>query len=213
MRLTKYEHACFTVEKNGKMLIVDPGIFTTDLIINDHVSAIVITHEHPDHFDPKLIDEIASKNPELIIFAHETITNQLNNKHSHKAVSTNTQVDHDEFNLKFFGGEHAIIHPDIPRIANLGVMINDAIYYPGDSFVEPNVPVKVLALPVGAPWLKASEMLDFLLKIKPQIVFPTHDAVLSDLGKSLPDRYVPMFADKVGGTYNKLTEPLEITES
>ena len=25
MKLTKYEHACFTVEKDGKLLVVDPG--------------------------------------------------------------------------------------------------------------------------------------------------------------------------------------------
>jgi hypothetical protein len=89
-------------------------------------------------------------------------------------------------------------------------MINDAVYYPGDSFTKPDKPIQVLALPVGAPWLKASEMLDFLMAVKPTVAFPTHDAVLSEIGKSMPDRYVPLFAEKIGTTYNKLIEPLRI---
>ena len=46
MKLTKYEHACFIVEKDGVSIVVDPGSLTTDFSTADHVAAIIVTHEH-----------------------------------------------------------------------------------------------------------------------------------------------------------------------
>ena len=120
------------------------------------------------------------------------------------------KVDIGPFRLRFFGGKHALIHVSLPLIDNLGVLINDTVYYPGDSFTLPNTPVDVLALPVGAPWLKLSETMDFLAAIKPLLAFPTHDAVLSDIGKALPDNLLPAIAEKVGAEYKRI-DGLSIT--
>lgn len=196
MELMKYEHACFTLEKDSQLLVVDPGNFTTDFISPSNVVAIVITHEHGDHFDHEQIAAIAAENPNVVIVGHPSITDKI------EVFQTISVLPGDElttgpFSLRFFGGEHAVIHPDIPTIANLGILVNDLLYYPGDSFVRPDVPVDTLALPVGAPWLKLSEAVDFVRDIKPQFVFPTHDAVLSDIGKGLADRLVPQLVPSI----------------
>ena len=65
-----------------------------------------------------------------------------------------------------------------------------------------------LALPVGEPWLKINDSIDFLRDINPRLVFPTHDAVLSDIGKNLPDRIIPGLVPDV--TYQRLTTPIEL---
>jgi L-ascorbate metabolism protein UlaG (beta-lactamase superfamily) len=39
--------------------------------------------------------------------------------------------------------------------------------------------VEVLALPDGAPWLKISEAIDYMLAVKPKVAIPVHDAVLA----------------------------------
>ncbi|WP_343861781.1 MBL fold metallo-hydrolase, partial [Frigoribacterium faeni] len=52
MRLTKLEHACLIIEKDGRRLVVDPGSFTSPLMDLQDVDAIVITHEHADHWTP-----------------------------------------------------------------------------------------------------------------------------------------------------------------
>jgi len=212
MILTKYEHACFTVEKDGKLLVVDPGVWTTDLPALESVVAIVVTHEHPDHFDVNALGAIIGHNPDARIYAHENITRQFGDTLPATAVVAGEGIEAGPFKLEFYGGEHAVIHPDMPVVANLGVMVNGKIYYPGDSFTLPERPVDVLALPTAAPWLKISETFDFLMNVKPRLAFPTHDAISSDVGKQLPDRMVPMFAEKVGTTYQRLHEPIEIDE-
>lgn len=83
-------------------------------------------------------------------------------------------------------------------------MINEEIYYPGDSFAEPGAPVKTLALPIAAPWMKTSEGMDFLTKLKPECAFPTHDAILSDAGKGFVDNWIKMAAEKAGTKYDRL---------
>lgn len=193
MKLTKYEHACFTLETDRQVLVVDPGNFTTDFVPLENVAAIVVTHEHGDHFDLAHIDAIMSKNPAAVIIAHPIITNQLPH-YSTRSVTTGDSITQGPFTLTFYGSEHAIIHPDIASVTNLGVMINATLYYPGDSFYEPGVPVDMLALPVGAPWLKISEAIDFVRAVKPRLVFPTHDAVLSPIGQELSDRLVSRLA-------------------
>lgn len=210
MKLTKYEHACFTIEKDGKLLVVDPGGWTTNLDSPENLVAIVVTHEHLDHFDPAALGALVAHNPSVVIYAHENITKQFGDTLSHQAVSAGEKVSVAPFRLEFFGGEHAVIHPSMPVVVNLGVMIDDKIYYPGDSFTLPGRPVEVLALPVAAPWLKISEVMDYLATVRPGMAFPTHDAILSDYGKGLADRLLPSFAESYGGSYRRLVEPLDI---
>lgn len=192
MQLTKYEHACFTVEKDGKYLIVDPGNFTSDLMIPENVTAIVITHEHPDHFDQSQLDKIIAKNPDTTIIGHSAIIEQLKGART-KAVATGDILAIEPFHLEFFGGKHASIYPELPRVANLGVLINRTLYYPGDSFSTPDRPAPYLALPVSAPWMKLSEAIDFLREVNPRFAFPTHDAILASSGKAIADRLITQF--------------------
>lgn len=190
MNVTKYEHACFTVEKDNQVIVVDPGAFTTDFIAPSDVIAIIITHEHSDHFDAELISAIIDKNPEAVIIGDSSITNQIEAFET-MPVSAMDTLEMGPFHLEFFGGQHAAIHDAIPTPPNLGVMIDELLYYPGDSFFVPeDHSVDTLALPVAAPWLKISEAMDFLTAIHPRIAFPTHDAILSSTGKDLADRMI-----------------------
>ena len=87
------------------------------------------------------------------------------------------------------GGEHAVIHPDIPVIPNTGYLIDaGAFYHPGDSFFVPERNVDVLGLPTGAPWLKLSEAVEVLRAVAPRTAVPIHQAVLAK-----PDMYYGHF--------------------
>ena len=85
------------------------------------------------------------------------------------------------------------------------MLIENQLYYPGDSFVVPEgIQVHALALPVSAPWLKISESIEFLTAVKPAFTFPTHDAILSTEGKELFDRILGATAGGIGTQYKRL---------
>lgn len=209
MKLVKYEHACFTVEEDGQLLVVDPGNFSADFIAPENVVAVVITHEHADHFDPDMLAAIYNKNPDSFLLADRSIIDLMPD-HRGQAVSVGETVSVGKFQLEFFGGEHATIHRSLSPITNLGVLINEILYYPGDSFTLPRVAIDTLALPVAAPWLKIGEAIDFLVDVRPRLAFPTHDAILSENGKTLVDRMLSRIAAQQDITYVRLSEPMEL---
>lgn len=204
MKLTKYQHACVVVEIDGTIIVIDPGAFSHDFIMPKRVDAVVITHEHPDHFDRGLVDKILKSNPKATLIAHESISGQFTN-HPVIAPSLGQTYSIGSASLQFFGGLHAQIADTVPVPANFGVLVNEMFYYPGDSFVAPGATkVKVLALPVSAPWLKISETLAFLAQISPEVAFPTHDGILSEDGKTSVDRLVGTAATGKGILYTRL---------
>jgi L-ascorbate metabolism protein UlaG (beta-lactamase superfamily) len=209
MKLTKYEHACFTVEKDGHLLVVDPGNFSGDFIPPANVTAVVVTHQHADHFDPDILAAIYNKNPQSLLIADQAIIDLMPD-HRGQAVAVGEKISIPEFDLEFFGGEHAEIHSSIPSTHNLGVLINDLLYYPGDSLTIPDRPVDTLAIPAAAPWLKIGEAMDFLLAVKPRFAFPTHDAILSELGKELSDAMLGRTAKSAGIEYQRLQSDIVI---
>lgn len=203
MKLTKYSHACFTVEKAGVALVVDPGVWSGDLVIPDNVAGIVITHEHADHCDTKLVSDILTENPDALIYAHADVIAHLPGLPT-QAVSPEEIVHVADFTLEFVGGEHALIHESIPRIANLGVIIDDLVYYPGDSFALPGKTVPTVAIPASAPWMKIGEAMDFLSATKAARFLPTHDAILSETGKDLVDNMLKNTASNANAAYERL---------
>jgi len=209
MKVTKYEHACLVVEDGGKRLVIDPGSFVKSLPKSlDKVSAIVITHVHQDHFDLAQIENILEHNPEAKIFCTEEVAKELDGKHA-KAVTGGDSAEAGPFKLRFFGSQHAVIHDSWPTNQNVGVLVNDSFYYPGDSFTKPGVKVALLALPVSAPWLKLAEVMDYVNAIKPTTAFPTHNALLSDIGQGMMEQMLGGVAQGNGGTL----KPLKTGES
>jgi len=91
----------------------------------------------------------------------------------------------------------------------VGVLVNDELYYGGDSYTVPDKAVGTLAAPVGAPWLKIGDSMDYILEIKPKRAFYIHDMTLSAAGKSMASDRLKWATEKNGGAY----KPLEVGES
>ena len=200
MRLTKQEHACFVITEAGQMIVVDPGSFTLPLVDPEGVVAIVVTHEHGDHWTAEHLQRILERNPDARIFGPAGVAAAASD------FSVETVQDGDSrvvgaFTLRFFGKKHAVIHESIPVIDNVGVLVNDRVYYAGDSFTVPPVEVDTLAVPIGASWLKVSEAMDYVAAVKPKRSFPTHEMVLSVIGKNMVNARIEHVTTLGGGEF------------
>ncbi|MDQ1549581.1 MAG: hypothetical protein QOD27_1239 [Microbacteriaceae bacterium] len=201
MRVNKLEHACLIIEDAGKTLIVDPGAFTTPVVGTNNVVGIVVTHEHGDHWTDDQLKRIIERNPDAQIFGPAGFAAAATGFDVTVVNGGDTQTV-GPFTLRFFGEKHAVIHSSIPVIDNVGVMVNDTLYYPGDSFTIPEgVAVDTLAVPVGAPWLKISEVIDYVEAVKPRRSFPTHEMVLSVAGKQISNERVRVATENGGGEF------------
>jgi L-ascorbate metabolism protein UlaG (beta-lactamase superfamily) len=199
MKLTKFEHSCLVIELEGSKLVIDPGSFTIPLVDYTGITAVVITHEHPDHWTPEHLTRIVRDSPDVKLFGPEGVVNAASD-FAFTAVRDGDVVVAGPFTLAFYGEKHAIIHSSIPVIDNIGVMVNDSLFYPGDSFTVPPVPVDVLATPVGAPWLKIAEVMDYVTAVAPKRSFPVHEMVLSTAGKSMGNDRIGSMTTAAGGT-------------
>jgi hypothetical protein len=83
-------------------------------------------------------------------------------------------------------------------------MINSQLYYPGDSYTFPEQTVEILACPTSAPWLRISDVMDFLDLVRPKKCFATHNALLSEQGHALQNNRVQQVVEKHGGEFRYL---------
>lgn len=180
MRITKHEHACLRLELEDRMLVIDPGGFTLPLTELRQLAAVVLTHEHPDHWTPEHLARIRDQFPDVPVYAPAGVAAAGADV---IVVAPGDTVTAGPFTLTFHGGRHNVIHESIPVVDNVGVMVNDAFYYPGDSYSLPKgADIAMLAAPLGAPWLKIGDAMDFVLAAKPRRAFGTHDMTLSRIG-------------------------------
>jgi L-ascorbate metabolism protein UlaG (beta-lactamase superfamily) len=200
MKVTKLEHACLIVTEGHDTLVVDPGGYTTPVSDLTGVVAVVITHEHADHWTPEQLERIRESSPEVRFIGPAGVAAAATG-FPVEIVGAGDRVDVGEFRLDFFGGKHAVIHRSIPVVDNVGVLVNRTLYYGGDNFTVPGVPVDTLAVPAGAPWLKISEVMDYVAELGPKRAFPTHDMGLSVIGKNLTNTRLETVTKEFGGEY------------
>ncbi len=204
MRITKYEHACFTVSIGDKKLIVDPGSFTVPLPDENHVVAVVVTHEHADHWTPEHLARIKSNSPDAKFFGPAGVAAAATD-FDFAVVKGGQKVEVEPFTLEFFGEKHAQIHSSIPLVDNVGVLINDSVYYPGDSFTQGPEGVDLLAVPASAPWLKIGEVMDYVAEAKPKRSFATHDMINSVIGNGMAAQRITAVTQQGGGEFVALS--------
>ena len=200
MKITKFDHALLSIEDDTKMVVIDPGSYSNALPGFKNVVAICLTHIHEDHSYRPHVEKIVLENPDAQIFGPAEVAKKL----SGLPVQVVYHGDHFEvsgFELDFSGDLHEQIHRSIPLIQNTGVTVNRTLYYPGDSYTIPENKVKVLACPTSAPWIKIADVMDFIAAVKPETLFPTHNALLSDNGHELYNHRISEVTNENGGNF------------
>ncbi|WP_406863889.1 MBL fold metallo-hydrolase [Streptomyces sp. HUAS MG47] len=191
MKLTKMSHACVRLEKDGRTLVIDPGVFSEeDAAVG--ADAVLVTHEHPDHFHEGRLRAALEANPAAGIWTLRSVADRISAAFPGRVHT----VGHGDtfgaagFDVQVHGELHAVIHPDIPRVTNVGYLVDGAVFHPGDALTVPEHPVDTLLLPVQAPWSKISEVIDYVRELKPRRAFDVHDALLTDLARPIYDNQI-----------------------
>lgn len=186
MKLTKHVHACVTLEKEDTRLVIDPGTFTPDAAEHlDRAHAVLITHEHFDHFDEEAVAVALDARPGLRVFGPASVAAALGARGGRvRAVAAGDSFSVGSFSVTVHGGLHAPIHADIPCPENVGYLLDDgAVYHPGDAYYAPEAPVRTLLLPTSGPWTKLGEAADWIRTVRPERIIQIHELMLSEIGQ------------------------------
>jgi L-ascorbate metabolism protein UlaG (beta-lactamase superfamily) len=205
MRLTKKTHACIRLEKDGQTLVIDPGTFSEeDAAVG--ADAILVTHEHLDHFNEDRLRAGLEANPAAGIWTLRSVAEKISaafpgRVHTVGHGDTFTAAG---FDVQVHGELHAVIHPDIPRITNVGYVVDGSVFHPGDALTVPGRPVETLLLPVHAPWNKLAEIVDYVREVAPSRAIDVHDALLSDVAPLVYGRMLGPEGPGIGAEHVRL---------
>ncbi|ADB35305.1 Zn-dependent hydrolase-like protein of the beta-lactamase fold family [Kribbella flavida DSM 17836] len=204
MKLTKYTHACVRLDKDGKVLLIDPGSFSEDAVF-EAADAVLVTHEHPDHLDVQRIKALDAP-----VYTTAGVAAQLTELGERVHVVAHGQAfDAAGFAIHAYGKDHAIILPELGvPCENVGFLVEDAVYHPGDSFTRPDRQVHTNLVPISGPWFSLPPAVEYARSVTATQLVGIHDALLSPIGQGLLKR----FFDDESRPYHGLTpgESLEV---
>jgi L-ascorbate metabolism protein UlaG (beta-lactamase superfamily) len=207
MRITKFGHACVRIEHEGTTVVLDPGIFT-DREALDGADAILITHEHFDHYVPDHLKAVDAP-----VWTIDAVAAKIREDAPEVFERTTVVAPGDSFDVGVpvtaFGELHAVIHPELPRFHNSGYLLTlgeQKVFHPGDSLAAPGVSVDVLFAPASAPWARSHELVDFMREVKAPLNIAIHDRIYSEAGSGVFDGLAGAFLPKEGLEFKRLKD-------
>lgn len=187
MKITHFGHAAVLVETaSGARALFDPGTYSSGFEGLENLDLIFVTHAHPDHVDAGRLAALRDANPNAALIANAEATAAAGpSRDGDRQVFDEAAFDLAGVRIELTGQAHATIHPALPPMSNTGFILDGAVWHPGDAFDAEPTKVDVLLLPVGGPWMKIAEAIDFARAVAPRVVVPIHQAGLADIHRQL----------------------------
>lgn len=190
MRLTHLGHACLLVETGGQRILIDPGVYSPDIVDVTGLDVILVTHQHADHVDLQRLPTVLAANPQARLYAEPQAAAVM----AEAGIGSEHTIAGEELSfgrvlVMPVGEKHALINEALPRIGNLGVVIRaegePTLFHPGDAYDAAPGQIDILAVPLNAPWAASRDTVAFAQRIAPKVSIPIHDALLNDIGRQL----------------------------
>jgi L-ascorbate metabolism protein UlaG (beta-lactamase superfamily) len=198
MSLERYGHSCVVLRTPGGSIVIDPGSFSDSSEALTCADAVLITHEHADHLQT---DVVAASG--LPVWGPAEVVRMLvdggaDPERLHSVVAGDV-VEPAGIRVEVLGETHETIHPDLPRLANVGYLVAGSVLHPGDAYVDvpEGTQVAVCLVPISGPWLRISDVVDWVRRVAPDRVVPIHDALLSPPGARLALSLVERLCDSM----------------
>ena len=198
MKVSKIGHCCLVIEHNDTLILTDPGSFSTGQNKIRGLSAVLITHEHADHFHIESLKTVLNNNPGIRIITNNAVHSILEKEGiSSEVVGGGESGDVHGIEVRGFGTQHEKVFGNEPNVENTGYLIGNKLFYPGDALHNPGTSVDILALPVSGPWLSMSDALAYARELAPQSVFPVHEGLLNEQGEEITYRWASTVLEKL----------------
>ena len=180
MKVTRLTHSCVRLEEGGSALVIDPGVWSEpwELLGAD---AVLLTHHHTDHADVLRLRGIG-----VPVFAPVGARLEL----EFTPVQAGVGLDLGDFRILPCGGHHAAVVVGEATCPNLGYIVNESIYHPGDALEVPDVVVDVAFVPVQAAWLKTAEAIAFARDLRVERTVGIHDGQVNRRGLESTNRWL-----------------------
>jgi L-ascorbate metabolism protein UlaG (beta-lactamase superfamily) len=211
VRITKFGHSCVRLEHDGTTVVVDPGMFTEPDAL-DGADAVVITHQHPDHYLPEHL-----RRTDAPVFTIDALAAKIRDEAPDIAERVTVVTPGESFDPGIpavaVGELHAVIHPDLPRFYNSGYLFtlgDTTVYHPGDALTVPEQAVDVLCVPVCAPWMRAAEGVDFARAVGAPRNLAIHDRIYSEAGLRIVDGHFGLLLPETS-SYTRLPDGADLT--
>jgi L-ascorbate metabolism protein UlaG (beta-lactamase superfamily) len=117
MQLTHFGHSCLLAEFDQTRVLFDPGTFAHGFEGITGLSAILVTHQHPDHVDAARLPALIEANPDAALYTDWQTAAQLDAPF--QTVHVGDELTVGQLTIRALGGRHAVIHAEIPVIENL----------------------------------------------------------------------------------------------
>lgn len=206
MRIRKFIHSCLLLEKGPDRILFDPGKFSFSeeaacICGHDHknsqddfmtvregelltpgiftgITAVLVTHSHPDHLDADALKVILSNNPQALLYGNDGIAQALKEHDLAVEVFNSGTRQIGDFRVDAYPARHEnIVAPEIPP--NTAFIVDENMLNPGDSYAYSldslRDKFRTLALPVMAPWATELEAVGFAARMGARRIIPIHD--------------------------------------
>jgi L-ascorbate metabolism protein UlaG (beta-lactamase superfamily) len=185
MKIYKYIHSCILLEEGNTKVLFDPGYmsFVEGAVKPEDftgISAVVITHEHRDHMDVSALKVLCSRNKAPVL-TNNSVAALLDKEGIDAVVMKDSGYCAGDITLKAITAEHENLIVEKPH--NMAFLANDTVMHPGDSLssvLYKHAGIKVLALPIMAPWADQARIAQFAVAMNPKTIVPIHDGYAKD---------------------------------
>ena len=197
LEITFIGHASLMFKFNNKIIDIDPVSREADYSQFPKADLILVTHEHPDHFDPKVINLLKTKKTILVLTekCYEQIKEGIVMKNGDTKILDGLKIDAvPAYNIVHKRDSGQPFHPKGVGNGYIITIGNKRVYVAGDTENIPEMKalknIDIAFLPMNLPYTMTPEMVADAAKVfKPKILYPYHygDTDPNKLVQSLKD--------------------------